>query len=171
MNINKKILLGVSSFAIFGALVLPQSASAFGGRGMRGGGRFGGGEDRFHLVPEEMRQEFRADWENLSDEEKAAMREERKAMRGEKGAAMEEFTGLTREEMREARQNGESVGDIITENGVTQEDAEEFLTEQANNRVENIVEKHDLDESAEQTIRDRIAEFVQSILARWYATE
>ena len=171
MNIKKKVLLGVSSFVLLGSLTLPQSASAFGGRGMGGGSRFGGGEDRLHLVPEEMREEFRAEWENLSDGEKAALREDRRAMREEKGAAMGEFTGLTREEMREARQNGESIGDIIAENGVTQEDAEKFLAEQANNRVDNIVEKHDLDESTEQTIRDRIVKFVQSILARWYATE
>ncbi len=167
---KKKVLLGVSSLALLGALVLPQSASAFGG-GFGGKGKFDGDEDRFHLIPEEMREDFRAERGNPSEEDVTARRETKMAFREERGAAMQEFTKLTREEMRKACQNNESMSDIIAENGTTQEDAEEFLTEQANNRVDSIVERHNLDESAKQALSGRIAKFVQNILSRWFATE
>lgn len=170
MNIKKKVLLGVSSFALLGALALPQSASAFGGN-FGGKGTFDGNEDRPRLIPEEMREEFRAEQGNLSEEDMATRRETKMVFREEKRVAMQEFTGLTHEEMREVRQKGESMGDTLAENGVTQEDTEAFLTEQASNRVDSIVERHDLDESAEQILKDRIAEFVQNILSRWFVTE
>ena len=79
-----------------------------------------------------MREQFREEYLNLSDEEKAQLKEERQAKRQEKGAAMQEFTGLSREQMREARQNGQTMGEILENQGKLYEDAENFLTERAN---------------------------------------
>jgi DNA-directed RNA polymerase specialized sigma subunit len=171
MNVKMNLLLGVSSLVLLGAFISPQSISAFESRGEGKSDRFGGGDDRYRLVSEEIREEFRAKRGNLSEEDRVARREEKMAFRQEKGTAIQEFTGLTREEMREACQNGESIGDILAEKGLTQQDAEAFLTEQANNRLDGIVERHNLDESAEQTLKERVAKFVQSILSRWFSAE
>ena len=127
-------------------------------------------KNAYRLVPEEMRNEFREEWKNLSDEEKEELKSQRKERREERKAEMENFVGLTREEVREARQNGESMGDILESQGKNQEDAETFLTEKANEKVDNIVERHSLDENSEQTLRDRISEFVGSIMNRWFGS-
>lgn len=150
-----------------------QSALAFGGNhGGDRGGKIGGFVGREELVPQEMREAFREEFQNLSDEEKTQLREEmreqRREMRGQREAEMEEFTGLTREEMREAREEGLSMGEILADQGITEDDAEAFLTERANIRVDEIVERHDLDEEDEQTLRDRIGDFVNRILERWF---
>ena len=142
--------------------VTAQSVSAFGGKGIGMKG------DRFTLVPPEMKQEFREEFQNMTEEEKAELQERRQAMREKRRAAMEKFTGLSHEEMRKARQNGENMGDILEDQGITQEDAETFLTERANEKVDHIVEKHDLTSEEEQSIRDRIVDFVQNIINRWF---
>lgn len=165
------IALGVLAATLLGA----NTAFAFGGGG---GHRFQGPRGGYGegIVPAEMRAEWRqtakAEFENLTAEERQAkfkqMREERKTIRQENGAAFENFTGLTREDIRTAHMNGKSMGDLLSEQGITEADAETFLTEQANERVDAIVEQHDLSAEEEQTLRDRIAEFVQNILDRWF---
>lgn len=128
--------------------------------------------DKYGLVPKEIKEQFKVEFENLSDEEKAELKEQYRAMKQEmkqnKIAAMEEFTGLTHEEIKAAHLEGKTMGEILAEQGITEEQAEEFLTEQTNEKVDQIVEKHDLDEEQEQTLRDRIVEFVQRILEKWF---
>jgi len=150
--------VGISAISI-------ESAAACEGFGK--GKHFAKG-DRFHLVPPEMKSEFRGKFKDLSDEERAVLKEEMKAMKQAHHAQMEEFTGHTKEEMREFRKDGKTMGDILAEQGKTQEDAEAFLTEMANDRVDTIVERHDLSAEDEQTIRERIVEFVQHILNKWF---
>ena len=152
-------LVGISALSA-------NTADAFGGG--RGGHR-GGGEGRFGLVPQELREEFRADFQNLTDEERAELRAERRAMHEEKRAGFEEFTGLSRDELRDIRRDGGSIGDALTEQGITQDAAETFLTDRANDKVDAIVDRHDLSDDQEQTIRGRVAEFVQNILNRWFS--
>ncbi len=170
---NTVIALGLLLATTLGA----QSAFAFGG----GGGHFGEGKsfrggDREGLVPTEMREEWRAEkkalFENLTEEEKEALRtemkEKRQVHREEKRAAVSEFTGLSTELLREAKQSGKSMGDILTEQGISQTEAEQFLTEQAHAKVDSVVERHSLEVEEEQTLRNRIADFVQSILDKWF---
>jgi hypothetical protein len=178
-NISKAALV---TTLVVGATVLGStSVSAFdGGMGQRSGGMVGemrqGGEDKFHLVSEEMREEFRAEhmaeMENLTEEERIAEREEhraeRRAHRDERHQETADFVGVSTDELKEARETGVSMGELLTENGKTQEDAETFLTTQANEHVDSIVERHELDTQEEATIRGRVSEFVGSILSRWF---
>jgi len=120
------------------------------------------------LIPKEAKQKFKSKFKVMTEEEKAKMREERKVMMQEKRAAMKEFIGLSREEMREAKKLGKNVGDVLLEQGKTIEDAEKFLTDQAEKKIEKITEVHDLSEDAEKKIRDRLTSFVQRILDRWF---
>lgn len=164
-------LLPVLSLVFIGA----NSALAFsGGEGFGGHKGFRGG-DREGLVPSEIRQEWRSGYVNLSEEERQARREEMKVNRGvmreERKAQIEAFTGISHDELKTARQSGESMGDILTEQGITEDEAESFLAERANDRVDNIVEKRDLDAEDEQTLRDRIATFVQKILGKWFGAD
>jgi Spy/CpxP family protein refolding chaperone len=157
-------LLPVVGFMVLGA----TSAYAFGGEGVKERGMHRGGHYGARLMTQEMREEFRTKFEALSDEEKETLHEERKEKREEMREEMEAFTGLTKEEMRELHRNGERVGDVLIDNGISKEDAEEFLTEQANERVDDMVERHDLDSDEEDTLRNRIADFVNRILDRWF---
>lgn len=172
-NISKIAL--VTTLVVGGTLLGSTSVSAFEG-GMRGEMRQRSDEDKFHLVSEEMREGFREEhkeeFENLSEEEHIALREEhrseRKANRDANQQEMANFVGVSTDELKEAHQNGTSMGDLLTENGKTQEDATTFLTEKANERIDSIVEKHDLDSEEESTVRSRVTEFVENILNKWF---
>ncbi|MEA2056845.1 MAG: hypothetical protein U9O78_04065, partial [Patescibacteria group bacterium] len=131
----------------------------------RMGGLMNGGGG---LVPEEMREQFREDCENLSDEERAQLREERQGQRQTHRQEMEEFVGLSREEMRETHQNGETMGEVLEQQGTTEEDAQSFVAERLNERADAIVERHKLDETDEATLRERAVEVVNNILDRWF---
>lgn len=170
---NSLIALGVLASTVFGA----QSAFAFGGewnKGENNGLRHGG--FKAGLVSEEQRTEWKvekkAEFENLTEEERKALHEEkmtqRKEMHEAKKAEFESFTGLTRDEMKVARQSDESMGDILGAKGVTEDDVETFFTTRLTEKVDSIVERHDLGADAEQTMRDRISEFVGKILGKWF---
>ena len=128
---------------------------------MRGGMGQGAG-----LISPELREDIRG----MSYEERAELRQSRQAVREEHREEMENFTGISHEEMRELHWNGESVGDVLEANGVTESEAEEFLTERAEERVDFIVDRHDLDADAEESLRDRITGFVDRILGRWFGS-
>lgn len=173
---NKKYLLTLSTLvAVTTVMVTPASASAFEGFGHRNGQKHEGmmgkmeGEHRGKsFLSEEMRAQFREEHQNLSEEERAQMHEERRAGREENRAEMEEFTGMNREEMRAAHQDGQSIGDVLLENGKSEADAEDFLLERANERVDHVLEMHDLSETQETTLRERVSGFVERILGRWF---
>ncbi|MDA1079747.1 MAG: hypothetical protein O2840_03630 [bacterium] len=159
MNNLKKTSLGLATAS--GVLLVTLSpASAFEGE------RRMGMQDK--LVPTEMHKPFRAQHENLTEEEREQLREERRAHRDEKRAEMEAFVGLSRDEMRDARKSGQSMGDILAAQGKSEADAEAFLTEQANERVEMLSERHELSTEQVTTLRSRVTNFVQSMLARWF---
>jgi hypothetical protein len=157
-------LLPVIGFMVLGA----TSAYAFEGEGLKERGMHRGGQHGAGFMTQEMREEFRGEFALLNTEEQQAFHEERMEMRAQHREAVEDFTGLTRDEMRELHRNGESVGGTLIENGITEDDAEDFLTKQANERVDNIVERHNLDSDEEETLRDRVADFVNRILERWF---
>ena len=180
----KKKLFALTVLPALALVAIAPSAYAFGGQGMGlGEGREfrnapgmhegprrgnGAGMRAMDLVTPEMREAWREDCDSLTAEEREARREEMREMRDEHRAEMEDFIGLSREEMRERHMDGDTMGDILEEQGITESEAESFLTQEANERVDNIVERHNLDADEEKTIRDRIAEFVQNMLERWY---
>lgn len=138
-----------------------------GGRGMGDGmGRHGGNGmgQGAGLVSGELREQVR----NMSYEERAALRQERADLREQHRREVEDFTGLSHEEMRALRWSGQSVGDVLESKGITEAEAEAFLTKQAEERVDAIVEAHDLDSSTAETLRGRITGFVDRILERWF---
>lgn len=154
-------------------LVGTGTAYAGYGDGFGGGGGMGGGMGRhggngmgqgIGLVSGEFREQV----QNMSYEERAALRQERAELREQHREEMENFTGLSHEEMHALRWSGESVGDVLKSKGITEAEAEAFLTEQAEERIDVIVEVHDLDNDAEETLRTRITGFVDRILERWF---
>jgi|GEM_PF-3145203 len=179
----------ITSFAFALALVVgisavgAQVADAYGGsgddeRGERShmqGKRMGGNGDN-GLVPVEMQQvwraEHKAECEEMSDEERQELREqhreERQERKAERAAAMEEFTGLTHDELREKRQAGVTMDEVLEEQGIDEDDAREFLIERAEDHAEELVERHDLSDEEAETLRDRIQAFVDNILERWF---
>jgi hypothetical protein len=169
---NKKLvayaILPVVGLALFGTGAI--SAEAWGGSGFGGGmGRQGGmhGQGQgFGLVSEEVREQVRS----MSFDERAELRQERAEFRDQHREEMENFTGISHEEMRELHWNGGSVGDILKSKGITEAEAEKFLTDEAEERVDAIVERHDLDADAEETLRDRVSGFVDRILNRWFGS-
>ena len=181
-NISKTAL--ITTLVVGATMIGSSSVSASEGNmrmgegmhaGMREEGGMGG-QDKFHLVSQEMkeglREEHREEFENLSKEEQLAQREEhreeRKANREENQQEVADFVGVSSDELKQAHENGTSIGDLLTQNGKTQEDATTFLTEQATDRADSIVERHELDTEEEATVRGRITEFVTSILGRWF---
>lgn len=166
------LALGIISFATVGvasAESVAQVQKVWGPGGMHGWNQ--GNQEKFALVPNEMRQEFRGymtSFKNMTPEERAAFKGNMRANMQKHHADMETFTGLTHEEIMEAKQSGLTMGEILTAQGKTKADAEVFLTNKANERVTAIVEQHDLNAAQEQTLRDRIAQFVQNVLSRWF---
>lgn len=148
-------------------------ASADGGHGYGGMGKgmgFNRGGGAQGLISTELREEFRENCATLTPEEREERRETMHALRDAHRAELEEFTGLSREEMRDLQRSGESIGDALAARGISQEEAEEFLTDQANDRVDTLVELRDLSAEDEQSMRDRIADFVARMIDRWFAT-
>lgn len=164
---SKKIFTATILSAIALILISTTHTYAFEGNGFnREEGMHRGGE--FKSMSGNMRGGYDGEYRNMTLEERDALREERIATREERQQEMEAFTGIPHEEMRALHMNGEGIADVLTEKGVTEKEAEEFLTKQANERVDNIVEHRDLDSYEEKTLRDRIGEFVQRILDRWF---
>jgi bifunctional DNA-binding transcriptional regulator/antitoxin component of YhaV-PrlF toxin-antitoxin module len=181
MEIDKKLLASLAfTLIVLGGMSTGTAAEAFGGNG-EGGGKGMGGRGGMHrggenaLIPEELREELRAQHKDecstLTEEERVERREEMKALRDEHKADMEEFIGLTHEEMRELHEDGKTMTEILSDQGITEDEAEEFLTEQAEKQVTEIVERHDLSSEQEQTLRDRIETYVQSILEKWFGNK
>lgn len=162
---KRKMTMAVATVTVLGAtILLTRQVSAH--------GRFGSGAGRenaqYRLVPEEMRSQFMNEYHNLSEEERISLREQRSLRMGMKHRHIEEFTGLSMEEIRERVRNGESLGDIIHELGKSPEEAEAFLTDLGNKKVDTIVESHNLSEEDASNLYSRVSEWVSNILSRWF---
>lgn len=121
-----------------------------------------------HFLPEETREEFRADFEALSEEEREALKEEHKAFHDEMRKKWEDFTGLTREEMKELHHNDEKLGDVLQEHGVTEESMREFMLSNEEERLAQMKEHHDISEEEEATIRERFNTFIDKMIERLF---
>src|SRR3989344_1140169 len=175
-----------------------KSRGHFGHRGGHMGFNFNvrarGDGEVFRLIPEDVREDIREnrkeewevlkeEWKDMTPEERQAKilelraefkanKEARKAQGEARAEAFTELTGLEgKHEIKAALREEGAVGEAIVENGNTVEDAAVFLTEDTNARVDVIVEKHELNEEQEQSIRDRIGELVQRILNWWFGAD
>lgn len=126
---------------------------------------FGGGDE---LIPADLREELRADFKNLTADDKKALFESRREQMDEHRQAFEAFTGISKEEMKSLHQSGKSLGDILTDSGKTENDVKNFLTTQFNSRIDMIVKQHSLSSDQEQTLRDRVSDAVEKTLSRLF---
>lgn len=145
------------------------------GQGMRGMGYSMMYQDA-QLLSNEEREAFReSHWEEMKDmtvEERRAFANERResmqAMRNDKRAELESFVGLTHAELLGLHRDGYTFEEILEQQGVSESEAEAFLTERLETQVDMITERHDLDADQEETLREKISTVVNRILERWF---
>ncbi len=102
--------------------------------------------------------EATADADSTDDDNRRGRRGHRRANKAEKRAIITETLGVTAEDLREARQNGESLADVAVANGVAVEDLVDALVE---HKLEKIEERADtrpegFEPPTEDEIRERI---------------
>lgn len=134
-------------------------------------GRSWGAPHMMMVGPGHVKPEGVTDFKNLSEEERKELFEKRQNAMQEQREEWQDFIGLSPEEIREEVKDGNTIGDILEDQGKSEEDAEEFLTDQANERVDEIVDRRDLDSEQEENLRDRAITFVQKILDRWFGND
>lgn len=120
------------------------------------------------LIPQELRDQFKHDYQSLTSQQKLELRRERQTLRQENQAEMERLTGMTHDQIWQAKQNGQTIGEILQEKGVSPEQVEQFLTNRLISKVDQIVENHDLSQDQVNTLTTRIADFVSTIMDRWF---
>lgn len=163
---KKRVTIAVATATVLGATILltrPISAHGRSGWGVRAK------DTQYRLVPDEIRAGFMEEFKNLSDEERFRLRRHHMGMWSGKHRMIEEFTGLSIDEIKLRIQEGESLGDIIQELGKTEEEAEAFLTEIGSTKVDKIAETHNLSDEDTENLRSRISEWVNKILERWFS--
>jgi len=141
-----------------------QREQGEGQKGARGGSHF------FQELTEDERESIRADRESLSEDERTALREEKKTNRESNKQAFENFSGITKEDAKEIRQSGGSIGNVILDSGKSESEIKNFLENQAEERVEDFVERFDVSAETETTLRAKIADFVENMFERLFKT-
>lgn len=162
---KKRVTIAVATATVLGATILltrPISAHGQHQWGMRQK------DAQYHLVPEEMRQQFLQEFQTLSNEDQFKLRTHHMEMWPGRHQMIEEFTGLSIQEIRTLVRNGESLGDIIQELGKTPEEAEAFLTELGTTKVDKIVEVHNLNDEDANSLYSRVSDWVSNIIDRWF---
>ena len=140
----------------------------FAGKGEKGESMHQEGKRGAGFVTEEIMERIKESHQDLTEEEKEAFKEERKENRESKKAEMEAFIGVTHEEMREAREEGKTMSDILAENGKTQADAEAFLRSEALEKIDSMVENHNLSSEDRESMLANIDEYVSNHIERWF---
>ena len=86
--------------------------------------------------------------------------------RGENAAELAEFLGLTTEEIREAREDGQTMAEIAAEQGISEEALVDFLVGQVQERLDGAVESGKIDadkvDAMLAAIEERIEERVNA---------
>lgn len=167
MNSNQKLIFtitaislgtGVLLFANTGNVLAQEDPFMGGGRGDGLGIRMG------KAVTKDMRQEFkddRAENKEQRDANKDANREQNQK-------EMADFLGLSTDELKTLRDSGKTIEEIFTQQGKTAEDVKTFMEKQAEEKVAEIAEKHDLSSEQVQTLTSRFSSFIQSKLGHWF---
>ncbi|HVU80130.1 MAG TPA: hypothetical protein VHD37_02075 [Candidatus Paceibacterota bacterium] len=176
------------SLLVLGLLSLAGTASAHTGENMhfkadfKGGmsgmhrpmfdGKLGDKKDAYALVPADIRADIQAqakdDFKNMTKEERKSWMEDMKAQWQKWRTDWENFVGLSSKEIRAELKDGKTMGDVLEDQGKSEAQTKVFLTDKANDRVDALADRYDLSSSQEATLRDRIANFVQHILDRWF---
>ena len=156
-------------------MVSPQSVSAhgrFGGRRsgaivgdrhMMGRADFGGGMGMHGMMGMHLGQEL-----NLTIEQRRQLREHHQEWMSEHHKEMEEFVGLSHEEMRERVRQGDSIGDILREQGKTPAELEQFLQKETSDRLEHISRVVDLAPETRMNIQQRVSEMIKQVAERLF---
>lgn len=121
------------------------------------------------LLTQEERQQLREGFKDLDEDERQDIKNILKEFREDRKDQFEDFTGLTRDEIKELRKNGESVGEVIVDGGRSESDIKDFLEDQANDHIDIIVDLHDLDDDFEDTLRDRVDDFVDKVFEKLFS--
>jgi len=80
----------------------------------------------------------------------------------------ETFVGLSVAEIREQKKDGKTMGEILEDQGKDRGETEAFLEARAETKIEAAVERKDLNDEQEDNLRDRIYNFIQKLLDRWF---
>ena len=188
-SVIKKIsIVAATAMAVFAIVGVGTSYAAENEnmeRGMRGGSEYReGGEKRegmrsgkrggshfFQELTEDERESMQEEMKSLSEDERTALHEEKKANRESNKQTFENFSGITKEDAKEIRQSGGSIGDVIIDNGKTESEIKDFFEDQAEERVEDFVERHDVSSETETNLRAKISEFVEQMFERLFKTK
>jgi hypothetical protein len=94
--------------------------------------------------------------------------EEAEAFRAEQRAEFEDFIGLDEGELKELRDDGEKMSDILDDQNIDQDDMEEFLGEHMQEVVDFITDERDLDDEQVDKLEERVFRKIEHKLDRWY---
>ena len=105
---------------------------------------------------------------DLTDEQRIELRQHRQEWMRQHHQAMEDFMGMSHEEMMERIRQGETMGDILREQGKTPAELEAFLQSQAEKRMADVDQVVELPDQVKLTLRERIAEMIQRMSDRLF---
>lgn len=110
----------------------------------------------------------RGDFKEMTEEEREEYREDAKTFRADMKASFENFVGLSKEELKEARKDGQTMGEILEDQGKDRDETEDFLTARGEARIDFVDDHHDLSAEDEVTLRARITTWIGKVLDRWF---
>lgn len=119
-------------------------------------------------LPQEIRQEFK-DWrQDLTQEERAALRAKRREGKKERHEAMAEFLDLTEEELTSRWQEGKTLKEILEEQGKTQEDWLDFLKGRRHQSLDELVAEGTITQEEADSWWDKLGDFWAGTFGRWF---
>ncbi len=141
-------------------------------QGMQGGGfvHIGGLLTKGEI--DTYRKRKKSELDEMTDEERAEYFKDQEAMRDairdEQAAAFEDFLGIDKDELRELRRDGVTLTEILEEQDITETEAEEFLTERAEDKIDYLTEQYDLSDVEIDALLERVDDHVAEVLDHWY---
>lgn len=94
--------------------------------------------------------------------------EEGKGFRAEQRAAFEIFLGLDEGGLKELKEAGEKLSDTLEDLNIDQDDMEDFLEDQAEEKINFITNERDLDDEQVEKLTERLASKIEHKLERLY---
>ena len=78
----------------------------------------------------------------------------------------EEFIDLDGDELKKLREDGETMEDILDSQNIDEDEIEEFLEEQAEEKVDFITDERDLGDDQVETLMERVTNKIKNLLSR-----
>lgn len=94
--------------------------------------------------------------------------EEGKEFRAEQRAEFEDFLGLDEGELKELKEAGEKLSDILDDQNIDEDDMKEFLEDQAEETIEFITDERDLNDEQVEKLEERWYNKIARKLARLF---